>query len=250
MDWGSLAGLLLALFALVLGQWVEGGQLGSLFQPAALIVVFGGTLGSVLLQSGLEGLLRGLRMVNLAFTPSRAFYPALLDTILSWSMTARMEGFLHLERFIDAHPDPFIAKGLRMVVDGVAPGTILEILNIEISSYERDQRQAIKVWESAGGYAPTIGMLGAVLGLIRVMQNLADPTLLGSGIAVAFVATIYGVGLANLVCLPIANKIKQHVQIEILKREMLAEAFTSIGRGENLLLIRERMSSHWQQLTR
>ena len=137
-----------------------------------------------------------------------------------------------------------------MVVDGVAPGTILEILNIEISSYERDQRQAIKVWESAGGYAPTIGILGAVLGLIRVMENLADPTLLGSGIAVAFVATIYGVGLANLVCLPIANKIKQHVQIEILKREMLAEAFTSIGRGENLLLIRERMSSHWQQLTR
>ena len=134
-----------------------------------------------------------------------------------------------------------------MVVDGVALESMQEILEIDITSYERDQRHAIKVWEAAGGYAPTIGILGAVLGLIRVMENLADPALLGSGIAVAFVATIYGVGLANLVCLPIANKIKQHVQREILKREMLAQAFLSISRGENLQLIRERLSSHWQQ---
>ncbi len=167
----------------------------------------------------------------------------------SMSLTARMEGFLKLERFIDTDPDPFIVKGLRLVVDGVAQDTMQEILEIDISSYERDQRHAIKVWEAAGGYAPTIGILGAVLGLIRVMENLADPTLLGSGIAVAFVATIYGVGLANLICLPIANKIKQHVQHEVLKREMLAQAFVSIGRGENLLLIRERLSSHWQQET-
>jgi chemotaxis protein MotA len=247
MDWGSLAGLLLALAAIVLGQWIEGGQLGSLFQPAALVIVVGGTLGSVLLQNGLPSLVRGLRMLALAFTPASAFYPALLETIQTWSMTARMEGFLQLERFIDAHPDPFIAKGLRLVVDGVEHEAMQEILDIDISSYERDQRHAIKVWEAAGGYAPTIGILGAVLGLIRVMENLADPAQLGSGIAVAFVATIYGVGLANLICLPIANKIKQHVQHEILKREMLAQAFLSIGRGESLYLIRERLSSHWQQ---
>ena len=247
MDWGSLTGLLMGLAAIVLGQWIEGGQLGSLFQPAALVIVLGGTLGSVMLQSGMQSLLRGLRMLRLAFTPAGDFYIALLETIQTWSMTARMEGFLRLERFIDAHPDPFIAKGLRMVVDGVALETMQEILEIDIASYERDQRHAIKVWEAAGGYAPTIGILGAVLGLIRVMENLADPALLGSGIAVAFVATIYGVGLANLVCLPIANKIKQHVQREILKREMLAQAFLSISRGENLQLIRERLSSHWQQ---
>ena len=209
--------------------------------------MLGGTLGAVMLQSGLQSLLRGLRMLSLAFTPASDFHAALLDTIQTWSMTARIEGFLQLERFIDAHPDPFIAKGLRMVVDGVDRDTMQEILNIEIYSYERDQRHAIKVWEAAGGYAPTIGILGAVLGLIRVMENLADPALLGSGIAVAFVATIYGVGLANLICLPIANKIKQHVQHEVLKREMLAQAFVSISRGESLQLIRERLSSHWQQ---
>ncbi len=247
MDWGSLAGLLLGLAAIVLGQWLEGGQLGSLLQPAALTVVVGGTLGSVLLQCGLPSLLRGVRMLGLAFTPASEFYPALLETIQTWSMTARMEGFLQLERFIDAHPDPFIAKGLRLVVDGVERDAMQDILNIDISSYERDQYQAIKVWEAAGGYAPTIGILGAVLGLIRVMENLADPALLGSGIAVAFVATIYGVGLANLICLPIANKIKQHVRHEVLKREMLAQAFVSISHGENLKLIRERLSSHWQQ---
>ncbi len=247
MDWGSLAGLLMALGAIVLGQWLEGGQLGSLFQPAALTVVVGGTVGSVLLQSGLPSLMRGLRMLGLAFTPASEFYPALLETIQTWSATARIEGFLQLERFIDAHPDPFIAKGLRLVVDGVDRDAMQDILNIDISSYERDQYQAIKVWEAAGGYAPTIGILGAVLGLIRVMENLADPALLGSGIAVAFVATIYGVGLANLICLPIANKIKQHVRNEVLKREMLAQAFVSISHGENLKLIRERLSSHWQQ---
>ena len=247
MDWGSLTGLLLALSAIALGQWFEGGQLGSLFQPAALIIVVGGTLGSVLLQSGLRNLLHGLRLLRLAFTPATNFYPALLDSVQTWALTARMEGCLQLEPLIHTQADPFAAKGLRLVVDGVGHDTMQQILNIDISSYERDQRQAIRVWEAAGGYAPTIGILGAVLGLIRVMENLADPTLLGNGIAVAFVATIYGVGLANLVCLPIANRIKQHVQREVLKRELLAEAFLGISNGEGLYLIRERMGSLWQE---
>jgi len=249
MDWGSVAGLLLALAAIVLGQWVEGGHIGSLFQPAALVIVVGGTLGSVLLQNGMTNMLRGLRMVRWAFAPTTEFYPALLESIQSWSHTARFEGFLKLERYIDADPTPFIAKGLRLVVDGVDPATVQDILNTDISSFERDQRQAAKVWEAAGGYAPTIGILGAVLGLIQVMENLSDPALLGRGIAVAFVATVYGVGLANLLFLPIANKIKQHIQREILKREILAEAFMCICRGENGRMIEERISSHWQRET-
>ncbi len=246
MDWSSVAGLLLGLAAIVLGQWLEGGQLGSLLQPAALLIVIGGTLGSVMLQNGVPNLLRAGRMLRLAFSRENYFYPALMQTILTWSATARMEGFLQLERYIDDEPEPFVAKGLRMVVDGVNAVAMREIFNIDISRFEHEQRQAIKVWESAGGYAPTIGILGAVLGLIRVMENLADPVLLGSGIAVAFVSTIYGVGLANLICQPVANRIKLHVQQEVVKREMLAEALLSISRGESMQLITERIGSHWQ----
>jgi chemotaxis protein MotA len=186
-------------------------------------------------------------MLGNAFVPQADFYPALTATIIAWSTTARMEGFLKLERHINADPDPFIAKGLRLVVDGTDQQKIRDILDIDINSYEREQRLAIKVWEAAGGYAPTIGILGAVLGLIHVMENLTDPLSLGKGIAVAFVSTIYGVGLANLVFLPIANKLKRHLQIEILKREMLADAFLCIKQGENSNLIKERMGSYWHQ---
>jgi chemotaxis protein MotA len=247
MDWGSLAGLILGLIAIVLGQWIEGGQLSSLIQPAAMVIVLGGTLSAVLLQNGLANMVRGIRMLGRAFVPYTDFYPELTDTIHAWSTTARIEGFLKLDRHINAQPDPFIAKGLGMVVDGIELQKIRDILDIDINSYERDQRLAIKVWEAAGGYAPTMGILGAVLGLIHTMENLTDPELLGKGVAVAFVATIYGVALANLVFLPIANKLKQHLQIEILKREMLADAMLCIKQGEHPLLIKERMSSYWHQ---
>jgi chemotaxis protein MotA len=247
MDWGSLAGLILGLIAIVLGQWIEGGQLSSLIQPAAMVIVLGGTLSAVLLQNGLANMVRGIRMLGRAFVPYTDFYPELTDTIHARSTTARIEGFLKLDRHINAQPDPFIAKGLGMVVDGIELQKIRDILDIDINSYERDQRLAIKVWEAAGGYAPTMGILGAVLGLIHTMENLTDPELLGKGVAVAFVATIYGVALANLVFLPIANKLKQHLQIEILKREMLADAMLCIKQGEHPLLIKERMSSYWHQ---
>jgi chemotaxis protein MotA len=247
MDWGSLAGLVLGLIAIILGQWIEGGQISSLIQPAAFVIVLGGTLSAVLLQNGLTNMVRGIRMLRRAFIPHRDFYPELTETINTWSATARMEGFLNLDRHIDTQPDPFITKGLSMVVDGVELQKIRDILDIDINSYERDQRLAIKVWEAAGGYSPTMGILGAVLGLIHIMENLTDPNLLGKGVAVAFVATIYGVSFANLVFLPIANKLKQHLQIEILKREMLADAFLSIKQGEHPLLIEQRMSSYWHQ---
>jgi chemotaxis protein MotA len=235
MDRGSIAGLLLGFLALSLGHWMEGGHLQSLVQPASLLIVLGGTLGAVLLQSGWAAAIGGLALLKSAFQPQPAFFEALSQSIHTWSSTARVEGFLKLERFIGDNPDLFVAKGLRMVVDAV---DVHEI---------RNQRALIKVWESAGGYAPTVGIMGAVLGLIRVMENLEDPASLGSGIAMAFIATLYGVGLANLVFLPIANKLKQQLAIEVLKREMLAEAFVSISKGENHLLIQERMSSHWHK---
>jgi len=247
MDWGSLAGLVLALAAIAGGQWVEGGKLSALFQPAALVIVLGGTLGAVLLQNGMGTLWRGLRLAGKAFAPQPPFYEALIASIQGWSKTARADGFLQLERFLTDQRDPFISKGMRMLVDNVDAETLRSILETDIDSYERWERQSIRVWEAAGGYAPTIGILGAVLGLMRVMDNLGEPALLGSGIAVAFVATVYGVGLANLVCLPLANKLKKQLALELLKRTMLAEALVSIARGENSGVIQERMNSHWQQ---
>jgi chemotaxis protein MotA len=241
VDWGSLAGLVLALAGLLVGQVLEGGHVGSLVQPAAFIIVVVGTIGAVLLQSGMQNFLRGIKMAGQVFVPTVDDYPVQILQVNKWSVAARREGLLSLERFLPQIADPFVTRGLRLIIDGVEPAKMREILDIEISAYETQQRHAVKVWEAAGGYAPTIGILGAVLGLIHVMENLSDPGKLGSGIAVAFVATIYGVGFANLIFLPIANKLKALVSREVLKREMLADAFSGIATGENPRLIEERM---------
>ena len=244
MDWGSVAGLLLALAGIIVGQAVEGGELSSLVQPAAFIIVFIGTLGAVILQSGLLPFLQGVKMGAWVFMPPSSNGAALRRDVVNWSTTARREGLLSLERLLDQVRDPYLAKGLRLIVDGVDPFKLREILDVEISAYETNQRLAIKIWESAGGYSPTIGILGAVLGLIHVMENLSDPSKLGSGIAVAFVATIYGVGLANLVFLPMGNKLKALVAREVAKRELIADVFCGIATGENPRIIEERLSTY------
>jgi chemotaxis protein MotA len=244
VDWGSVAGLLLALAGIIVGQAIEGGELSSLIQPAAFVIVVIGTVGAVILQSGLLPFLQGLKMGSWVFAPPASNGNALRRDVINWSTTARREGLLSLERQLELVRDPFLSKGLRLIVDGVDPFKLREILDVEIASYETNQRLAIKIWEAAGGYSPTIGILGAVLGLIHVMENLTDPSKLGSGIAVAFVATIYGVGLANLVFLPIGNKLKALVAREVSKRELIADVFCGIATGENPRIIEERMSTY------
>lgn len=244
MDWASLAGIILALIAIVVGQVLDGGQIESLLQPAAFMIVAVGTTGAVLLQSGMPAFLRGVAMARWIVAPPEPAHPELQQDLTVWSATARREGLLSLERFLDSVSDPFMVKGLRLVIDGVDHYKIRNILETDISSYERRERQAAKIWESAGGYAPTIGILGAVLGLIHVMENLSEPTKLGGGIAVAFVATIYGVGLANLVFLPIANKLKMLIGEEVRRREMLTDLFCGIACGENGRVLQERMAAY------
>ncbi|HSY30022.1 MAG TPA: flagellar motor protein [Burkholderiaceae bacterium] len=244
MDWGSVAGLILALAGIIVGQALEGGELSSLVQPAAFVIVVIGTLGAVLLQSGMSPFLRGVKMGVWVFSPPLDNLRDIKRDVINWSVTARREGLLSLERQLDLVRDPYIAKGLRLIVDGVDPFKLREILDVEISVFESEQRLAVKVWESAGGYSPTVGILGAVLGLIHVMENLSDPSRLGSGIAVAFVATIYGVGLANLVFLPIGSKLKAMVNREVAKREMIADVFCGIATGENPRIIEERMTAY------
>jgi len=244
VDWGSVAGLAVALAGILLGQKLEGGHIGSLVQPAAFTIVVVGTLGAVILQSGLHHFADGVKMLRWVFmTPPDDFHAVERD-IATWSATARREGLLSLDHFIATARTPFLSKGLRLVVDGADAQKVRDILDRDISAYETRQRLAVKVWEAAGGYAPTVGILGAVLGLIHVMENLSDPGKLGSGIAVAFVATIYGVGLANLVFLPIANRLKTLVSREVLKLEMIADIFICIANGENHRMIEDRLATY------
>ena len=218
MDVLSLVGIILAFVAIVGGNFLEGGHAGALLNGPAALIVIGGTLAAALLQ---------------VFFPPREDLSGGIDRIVSWSMTARKEGLLGLESIADAEPDPYARKGLQLLVDGAEPEVIRSILEVDLFTQESRDLQAAKVFESMGGYAPTIGIIGAVMGLIHVMGNLANPAQLGSGIAVAFVATIYGVGFANLLLLPIGNKLKTLVLRQSRYREMLLEGLLSIAEGEN-----------------
>jgi len=245
MDWGSLIGLLIAITAIIASHVIEGGLIQSLIQPTAFLVTFCGTAGAVILQFGIPRVLRAIRLMKRAFTPDKDFYDDLIASIDLWASTAKMEGLHKLDLHLDKTAEPFISRGLILLSDFKSRPKILEILRNDIASYERASKLAIKVWEAAGGYAPTIGVLGAVMGLIRVMSHLSEPELLGSGIAIAFVSTLYGVGLSNLVFLPIANKLKYSLSHEILKREMIAKALAQIAQGDHPFLIKEHMKSQW-----
>lgn len=240
----SIAGLLLAIVAIVGGQLLEGGHVASLLQVTAFVIVIGGTLGAVMLQSALPVFLRGMRMAKWAFVPPVLDGERLIQQVMTWSNTARRGGLLALEPAIEDLDDPFAKRGLQMLIDGAEPEALRETLQVEIDAYESQQRQAAKVWEAAGGYSPTIGILGAVLGLIHVMENLSDPSKLGAGIAVAFVATVYGVGSANLIFLPLANKLKSIIGREIMLREMLIEGLIAVANGENPRLIERKLQGY------
>ncbi|CAG0998949.1 Chemotaxis protein PomA [Methylophilaceae bacterium] len=244
MDWGSLIGLALALTAILAGQALEGGSVGSLVQPAAFVIVFLGTMGAVLLQSKLDHFILGVKMLRWIFVPPENDKQALSRKISMWTMLVRKEGILRLESQMSSEQDPFIKKGLRLMIDGTPAEKIQEICHIDLDHYEANLRNAAKIWDSAGGYAPTIGIIGAVLGLIHVMENLSDPDMLGSGIAVAFVATIYGVGFANLVFLPIAYKLRNHIQTEVTRREMLVDALVAIANGDHPRLLADRLAGY------
>lgn len=244
LDIISIVGLALALVAIVGGQILEGGHIGSLLQLTAFLIVIGGTMGAVMLQSSLPVFLGGVRLLKWVFVPPQLHPQRLIDEILSWSQLARKGGLLALEPLIDGLDDPFKRKGLQMLVDGAEPEKIREALEVEIDTYQEHQRQAARVWESAGGYAPTIGIIGAVMGLIHVMENLSDPSKLGGGIAVAFVATIYGVGSANLLFLPVANKLKVLIGHQVTMREMLIEGLGSIANGENPRVIETKLQGY------
>ncbi len=233
MDIFSLLGIVIGIGAVVGGNFMEGGHIGSLLNAPAFVIVFGGTLGAVLLQYPASIILRSARIVRWIFIPKSISLSREITKIVDWSSLARKEGLLGLEAIADNERDAFAQKGLQLLVDGNEPDVIRECLDVELDTREYLDFQAARVFESMGGYAPTIGIIGAVMGLIHVMQNLSDPSMLGAGIATAFVATIYGVGLANLIFLPIAAKLKANAYALSQAREMMSVGIVAIAEGEN-----------------
>ena len=233
MDVLSLIGITLAFVAIIGGNYLEGGHVGALINGPAALIVIGGTLGAAFIQAPMNVFKRALAILGWIVFPPRIDLVGGINSVVGWSMTARKEGLLGLESVADVEADPYARKGLQLLVDGAEPEAIRSILEVDLYTQEARDIQAAKVFESMGGYAPTIGIIGAVMGLIHVMGNLADPSMLGSGIAVAFVATIYGVGFANLLLLPMGNKLKSIALRQSRYREMLLEGILSIAEGEN-----------------
>ncbi len=233
IDLLSLIGLVVGITAVLVGQFLEGGTLKTLVNGPALLIVIGGTLGAVMLQSPYRIFMRAVKMSTWIFLTPKQPVEKTIAKLVSWSNIARKEGLLGLENIEETEHDPFSRKGLQLLIDGSEPNSIREILDVEINTRERYDLLAAKVYESMGGYSPTIGIIGAVLGLIQVMGNLSEPDKLGDGIAIAFVATIYGVGAANLIFIPVANKLKSIVSDQIHYRDMIVEGMVSIAEGEN-----------------
>jgi chemotaxis protein MotA len=245
MDILTILGIVVAIGSILLGQMLEGGHVSSIIQGTAFLIVIGGTTGATMLQYPLKVFLRSLKMLPWIVLPPKTDPQEAIKQILEWSDTARKNGLLALEAVVESVPDPFLRKGLQMLVDGTDPEKIRSTLEQEIGAVEHHDTQAAKVYESSGGYAPTVGILGAVLGLIHVMENLADPSKLGGGIAVAFVATVYGVGSANLFFLPVANKLKSIVHNRTKLQEMQVDGLVAIAEGENPRIIEGRLQSYF-----
>lgn len=244
MDILSISGIFLGVGAVLLGILLDGGHISSLVNVPALIIVFGGTFGATLLQFPPAVFVRSVKMFSWVIKPKEINLSAQIDKVVYWSQLARKEGLLGLENALPKEKDPFIKKALQLLVDGNDPDDIRDILGLDMYSKENMGLQAAGLYEAMGGYAPTIGILGAVMGLIHVMQNLTNPELLGQGIATAFVATIYGVGSANLIFLPVASKLKSQVLALTQAREMLTEGIISITEGDNPRNIKLRLSGY------
>lgn len=233
MDRASLIGVILGITAIVAGNLFEGGKVDSILQMTAAVIVFGGTLGATLLSFPLSDVKKAVMALRDVFGREDRNTDASIREIIRYSTIARRNGLIALEPEIVRANNYFLRKALRLAIDGMAPKVLKETMQQDNMTYEEEKRRIAKVFETAGGFAPTIGIIGAVLGLIHVMENLSDPSKLGSGIAVAFVATIYGVGSANLILLPISKKLINRLNSELSFREMLLEGVMGILSGVN-----------------
>lgn len=245
MNSASMLGILLGLVAVFGGSVLEGGSIDSIVQGSAALIVFGGTLGATFLSFSIHDIKLALHMAKEVFIEKRLLPEnnVIVRDIVNMAGKARRDGILSLDNDMKNINYLFFRRGLRLVIDGLEPKVIQDTLEQDIRTFEEERGRAAKVFEAAGGYAPTIGIIGAVLGLIHVMENLSDPTRLGAGIAIAFVATVYGVASANLLFLPIAKKMMNNVKNEIFLREMIIDGILGIQSGRSPFVLREHLSS-------
>ncbi|MGA2097373.1 MAG: flagellar motor protein [Candidatus Acidiferrum sp.] len=247
MDKSSFAGIAIALGGIVVGLLLEGGRLAQIMQPTAALIVFGGTLGAVMLQFPLRVVIAAARRLGQIFVDNAKDPQTLIGELVGYAHKARKEGIVSLDSDLESIKDPFLKKSLMLAVDGTEPVEIRKMMELELDNQAEHDDYIPKVLESAGGFSPTVGIIGAVLGLIQVMQHLDDIGEVGRGIAVAFVATIYGVGMANLFFIPAAGKIKIRLRQEQTLREMVLEGVISILEGMNPRMIETKLNGFFSQ---
>lgn len=233
MDKSSLSGIVLALGGIIAGLLLEGGNFRQILQPTAAMIVFGGTIGAVMLQFPMPVVRSAFRRLGSVFFNREHSPEEIIRRLVKYAQKARRQGIVSLDAELSEIDDPFLKKSLMLAVDGTEPDELRKIMELELNNQAEYEEQVPQVFESAGGFAPTIGIIGAVLGLIQVMQHLDKIDEVGRGIAVAFVATIYGVGSANLLYLPISGKMKIRIRQEQIAREMTLEGVASILEGMN-----------------
>jgi chemotaxis protein MotA len=232
---------MIAFLGIIGGMVLEGGNPAALIQPTALIIVGGGTIGATFASFPLEHTIAALKAIKICISPPKSDHEKTIAELTELCQFARKNGIMALEGKAKAHTDPFTRKGLTLVVDGIDPAMLLSIMETELETFEEHAKIPVPVIEAVGAYAPTIGIIGAVLGLIHVMENLDDPSKLGSGIAVAFVATIYGLLIANVIALPIGSKLKQRVAQMTHEKNMILQGLVALQNGENPHFLAQRL---------
>jgi chemotaxis protein MotA len=243
MDIATIIGLVLGFGAVIGGQILEGGHVSAIIQPTAALIVLGGTFGAALVSFPMQTVLQAMKDARKVIFSHAENNETIIKEIIGYAAKARRNGLISLEQEAQSARDRFTRKGISLVVDGIDPQKLQDTMETELETYEEHSKASAEFFEAAGGYAPTIGIIGAVLGLIHVMNNLADTSKLGAGIAVAFVATIYGLMTANIICLPFASKLKIRIKDELLQKRMIIEGLTAIQNGENPHYIEQKLKA-------
>ncbi|SDG17393.1 flagellar motor protein [Desulfosporosinus hippei] len=244
MDLSTIIGIIVGFGCLIIGYILEGGSVSSLGGFSAAMIVFGGTAGAVIISFPLANLKNLPKWIKLAFTSQTFGTEEAYETLLRFSEKARREGLLSLEHELEIVTDRFTHQGMQLVIDGTDPEITREILESNITVLEKRHKVGISVFEAAGGYSPTMGIIGTVMGLVMVLGNLSDPEALSHSIAAAFIATLYGVASANLLWLPIATKLKMKDKAEIAAMEMVLDGILSIQAGQNPAILKEKLRTH------
>ena len=243
MDIASILGFILGIGGIIFGNFLQGSTLMQLIDPIGFTIVIVGTAGATIAGNRMENIKKDLLSVKNVILSEKVDFENTISDLLNYATKARKNGVLALESEIEASSDDFIKKALQLVVDGIDPQIVMEIMETELSNIEEFGEESVKIFEQAGGYSPTLGIIGAVLGLIHVMQHLNEPNRLGAGIAVAFTATLYGLAFANVALFPISSKLKMNLKVKVLRYELILMGIRSIQNGENPRLIEEKLKS-------